>query len=195
MKVNPSQFHKLNVIDTCAVWNVLSSRLLYQTSISVGCSFSFTAFVHYECLLKKRTRSSAEDAELKKRLAYEQGKGRFLVYHLSIEDLQDVDVLERRKNLGKGELSSIAFAKRTLQAFMTDDFGARKLATQVISSGLVQTTPHLFGWLYFSQILSDSDKEEIIKEHESLRGPLRPHFETMYSRALHYRLLANKRVL
>jgi hypothetical protein len=191
MAIDPSHFHTLNVADTCAIWNVLSSKLLYQTACSAGCVFSCTAFVAYECLLKPRKEMSSEDEELQTRLRREQENGRFQRYHLDIDDLLEVEILEKRKNLGKGELSSIAFAKRTQQAFHTDDTSARKLASQVIGERHVQTTPHLFGWLYFRQLLGDSDKETIIDEHTSLKRPLRPYFEEMYCRALHYRLMAN----
>jgi hypothetical protein len=191
MAIDPSDFQKLNVTDTCAVWNVLSSKLLLQAAMSAGCVFSCTAFTAYECLLKPRKLTTPEDEELQKRLRAEQNNGRFQVYHLEVEDLLEVEILEKRKNLGKGELSSIAFAKRTRQAFQTDDQSARKLAQQVLPTKFVQTTPHLLGWLYFVQLLGDGDKNDIIKEHESLRRPLRPHFEEMYYRALQYRLLAN----
>lgn len=190
--IDPSDFYKLNVVDTCAVWNALSSKLLLQTAVSSGCVFSCTAFTAYECLLKPRKTVTPEDEELQKRLRIEQRNGHFQVYHLDVEDLLEVEILEKRKNLGKGELSSIAFAKRTRQAFLTDDRGARKLAQLVMSEKLVQTTPHLFGWLYFSQRLGDGDKEGIINEHERVARPLRPHFEEMYQRALYYRLQANK---
>src|SRR5262249_29710980 len=109
-----------------------------------------------------------------------------------VEELLEVETLEKRKNLGKGELSAIAFAKRTRQAFHTDDQGARKLAQQVMPEKLVQTTPHLFGWLYLGQRLGDGDKEGIINEHERGARPLRPHFEEVYQRALYYRLQANR---
>jgi hypothetical protein len=191
MAIDPSHFHTLNVVDTCAIWNVLSSKLLYHTALSAGCVFSCTAFVVYECLSKPRKAITPEDRELQRRLRTEQENGRFQHYHLDIDDLLEVEVLEQRKNLGKGELSSIAFAKRTQQAFHTDDTSARKLASQVMEERRVQTTPHLFGWLYFKHFLGDADKDAIIQEHESLQRPLRPYFEEMYGRALRYRLMAN----
>lgn len=188
MEINPSQFHLLNVTDTCAVWNILSSRLLYRTAVSVGCHFSCTTFVNYECLLKPRKATSPAEEELKNRLRTEQQNGQFRVCELTTDDLLEMDILESRKKLGKGELSSIAFAKRTPQAFQTDDKSARKLAQQVMQEKLVQTTPHLFGWLYFTQRLGDSDKEAIIEEHERHQRPLRNQFEEMYLRALQYRV-------
>ena len=189
MAIDPSHFYPLNVVDTCAVWHVLSSKMLYETALAAGCTFSCTAFVAYECLAKPRKNITPEQVELRRRLQAEQG--RFTSYHLDLDELLEVEVLEKRKNLGKGELSSIAFAKRTRQAFHTDDQKARKLASHVMDTDRVQTTPHLFGWLYFTHSLGDADKDAIISEHERFEGPLRPHFEIMYMRALQYRLLAN----
>lgn len=192
MAIDPSHFYPLNVVDTCAIWHVLSSKMLCETALAAGCTFSCTAFVAYECLTKPRKNITPEQVELRRRLQAEQEQGQFTSYHLDLDELLEVEILEKRKNLGKGELSSIAFAKRTRQAFHTDDQKARKLASQVMDTDRVQTTPHLFGWLYFTQSLGDADKESIIREHECFEGPLRPYFEEMYIRALQYRLLAHR---
>lgn len=192
MPVDPSTFHRLNVTDACAVWNVLSSKRLHATAISVGCSFSLTGFVRYECLVKPRSNISEEDKELQQRLEDARSKGQFRDFLLDIQDLQEIEVLERRKKLGKGELSSIAFAKRTRQAFLTDDQKARKLAEQTIEEKMVQTTPHLFGWLIFEGVLSDGDKDFIIKEHEDMGGELSDYLQILYERALYFKLQGNK---
>lgn len=189
MAIDPSKFYLFNVTDTCAVWHVLSSRALYRAALSARCVFSCTEYVAYECLIKPRKKTLATEEELKDRLRQEQEKGNFRVYKLEVEDLLEVEILKRRKNLGKGELSSIAFANRTNQAFLTDDRGAMKLAEQVMANGLIQSIPHLFGWLFFIQGLTDEEKEIIIREHESLDGPLRKNFEEIYLLALQYRLL------
>ena len=55
---------------------------------------------------------------------------RFTAYNITIDDLQEIDVLNSRKKLGKGELSSIVFAKKTRQAFLTDNTRARKLGNE-----------------------------------------------------------------
>jgi predicted nucleic acid-binding protein len=189
MAINPSKFHLLNVADTCAVWNVLSSTLLFHTADSANCVFSCTAYVAYECLVKPRKSSNSKDEELIKQLKNEQTKNKFQVYHLEIEDLLEVEILAKRKNLGKGELSSIAFAKRTNQAFLTDDQGARKLASQVMEISRVQTTPHLLGWLFYIRRISDIDKDSIVSQHEYFNRPLKKYFEEIYSQVLHYNLL------
>ena len=98
-------------------------------------------------------------------------------------------LLESRKRLGKGELSSIAFAMKIGQAVITDDMKARKLAED---SGHVhiQTTPHLFSWLIFKGRLSDFDKGAVIAQHRDMDRPLAPHFEKAYEMALQCRLNA-----
>jgi hypothetical protein len=125
---------------------------------------------------------------LQRRLRVARNGGKFQLFSLAIEDLQEIEILERRKKLGRGELSSIAFAKRTHQAFLTDDKNALKLALQVLPTGRVQTTPDLFCWLIFEQFLGDSDKQVVISQHESLKRPLKEQFEESYAVALQYRL-------
>ena len=189
MAVDITQFRLNNIIDTCSIWNLLSSKVLYRATGLAGCSFCCTKFVIYECLNKPRKSSSPEEDELIERLKIEKNKGMFKEYHLSIEDLQDVDILEKRKNLSKGELSSIAFARRISQAFLTDDQGARMLASQFMDQDMVQTIPQLFGWLMYESYLNDSDKDEVINEHESFKRPLKKYFNEIYLKALEMRLL------
>lgn len=187
MAINVSAFHPYNVIDTCAVWNVLSSPMLYATARTAGCIFCLSQFVLYECLHKPR-QPSTHGPILQKRLRHEQSKGDFKAYRLSIEDLQDTGVLENRLRLGKGELSSIALAKKINQAFLTDDQKARKFA-EGIMTGMVQTTPHLFGWLFFTGRLTDGDKSMIITDHKALEGDLSPYFEAIYTESLRCQLM------
>lgn len=187
MAIDPSQFYKLNVADTCSIWNILSSQRLHTTAQIAGCYFSCTEFVYYECLHKPRKEYKPEDIELKNRLQQAIKEGKFKNYHLDIEDLQEVAILQKRKNLSKGELASIAFAKKTSQAFLTDDQPARKLAEEVMIRQFVQTTPHLLGWLFFTNFLGDSDLKKIIEEHKECKRPLAQYFTDMYNRALDYR--------
>ncbi len=122
-------------------------------------------------------------------LYQEQARGGFAAHSCDIGDLQAIKILESRKRLGKGELSSIAFAMKIGQAVLTDDMKARKLAE---SSGhtLTQTTSHLFSWLVFKGRLVDSDKPIVIMQHQAMERPLAPHFETAYEMALQCRLNA-----
>jgi hypothetical protein len=187
--IDPSKFHLINVADTCAVWNVLSSTRLYGAAKEAGCDFCITSFVQYECLIKPRKQPMTADIELMRRLKAEQSRGCFAACSCDIGDLQTVGALESRKRLGKGELSSIAFAMKIGQAVITDDQKARKLAE---SSGhkLTQTTPHLFAWLIFKRRLDDSDRKTVIGQHQALDGSLTPHFEKAYAMALQCKLNA-----
>lgn len=196
-QLNPAFFNQYNVADSCSIWNILSSKTLYSAALTVTpkCYFSCTDFVYYECLIRPRKNESSPDKELRQLLVDEITKeSQFQSYSLSIEDLQDVEVLENRKRVGKGELSSIIFAKKTRQAFITDDKKARNLAETYLDKRMVQTTPHLFGWLIYSGILVDSDKDKIIKEHSIFRttkwGNLSNFFEVMYKKALAHRLMS-----
>lgn len=191
MSIDPSEFQKLNVTDTCSIWNILSSRLLYVAANVANCSFCCTNFVYYECLHKLRTKFTSEDIELQNRLKEAIKDGKFRSYHIDLEDLQEVDILQKRKNLGKGELASIAFAKKTRQAFLTDDKKARELAEEVMTRQFVQTTPHLVGWLFFKNFLGDGDLKSIVDEHQKYNRPLARYFKDMYDRALDYRSKLN----
>jgi hypothetical protein len=191
MAPNVSQFEKLSVADTCSVWNVLSSRALHGASVAAGCSLSLTAFGLYECLHKPRTRDKEPDRELQRRLIQARAQGQFRSYPLDLEDLQDVAILQKRGALSKGELAAIAFARRTRQAFLTDDQAARTLAATAMDRAFVQTTPHMLGWLFFTGHLSDGDFLGIVEEHEGLDRPLRSYFEEMYHEAMRCRLLAS----
>lgn len=189
MTVDVSRFHLLNVTDTCSIWNILSSRILYEAARAANCSFCCTTFVLYECLYKRRSSELESDSELKSRMKKEYDDKRILACDLDVADLQDIEILENRRKLSKGELSSIVFAKKTQQAFMTDDQKARKLAQTELATDRVQTTPHLFGWLFFEQRLTDSDKNEIINQHNKFNRPLAKHFETTYLEALSYLMM------
>lgn len=189
MALNPSSFTKLNVADTCSIWNIVSSSVLLNAAKAAKCTFCCTAFVRYECFDKPRKLISEQEAELQSLLRQEQAKGQFSAYHLEIEDLLDVHVLQARMNLGKGELSSIAFARRTRQAFLTDDQGARKLAETALPEHQIQTVPLLFGWLIHERFLTDADKDTVIKQHSRFGRPLKKYFEIMYKRALEQRLM------
>jgi len=187
MAIDPSVFHLVNVADSCSVWNVLSSQLLYAAAKEARCDFCITSFVHYECLIKPRKSINAAEQELINRLKVEQSRGRFQAYSCGIDDLQSIQLIESRKRLGKGELSSIAFAMKIRQAVITDDMKARKLSEDC-GHRLTQTTPHLFAWLIFTSRLSDGDKTTVIKQHKAMERPLAPHFETAYGLALQCKL-------
>jgi len=157
MAIDPSSFHLHNITDTCAVWNILSSRTLYNSARGAGVAFICTGFVLYECLFKPKRTTDPIDEELKSRLRAARLESAFETHSLDIADLQTLEILENRKRLGKGELSSIAFAIKTQQALLTDDQKARKLAREVLKKSIIQTTPHLFGWLFFINYRFDEE--------------------------------------
>jgi hypothetical protein len=187
MAIDPSRFHLINVADTCSVWNVLSSKLLYSATKAARCDFCITAFVSYECLLKPRKSINAAESQLMDKLKEEQSKGAFKPQSCDIGDLQSIKVLESRKRLGKGELSSIAFAMKIGHAVITDDMKARKLAEE---SGhtLTQTTPHLFAWLIFTNRLGESDVPIVISQHVDADRQLKQHLQNAYELVLLCRL-------
>lgn len=171
MSIDPSLFHPMNVADTCAVWNILSSDILHSAAKKAGCSFCVTGVVQYELAIKPRSRRKDADIELQKRLAKEQAGGGFPSITCSIDDLRVVSALEARKKLGKGELSSIALAMRLYMAVITDDRKATRLARDT-GHAMTQTTPHLLAWLEFTGALSSSDKRLLFEQHAGLNGTL-----------------------
>jgi hypothetical protein len=184
-----STFDPLNVADTCSIWNVLASRVLRVAAKSANVSLCLTDFVRYECLYKPG-QDRPERTELQNRLKSELRTGAMRSCSIEIEDLQDLQILQERTRASKGELSSIVFAKKSRQAFMTDDTKAARLARSAISIEKVQSTPHLLGWLYFTGRLCDADKDAICSQLEELNRNLRDQLESAYFEALRYRLMA-----
>lgn len=187
MNIDITEFNKINVIDTCAIDNLLSSATLYRAARSSNCSFCYTKFVEYEMLYKTRKNLDEKTKELQQKLKDETSAKRLECHNLSIDDLQEIEILEQRKRLGIGELSSIAFAKKINQNFMTDDSKARKLGGLVLGIKRVQTTPHLVGWLFYKRELIDSDFSVIISEHKNYNRPLSQYFEKAYHESLRIR--------
>lgn len=187
MAIDPSKFHPVNVADTCSVWNILSSPRLNAAAKEARCDFCVTSFVQYECLIKPRKSILPAEQTLMDRLRAEQRRGIFQAHACGIEDLQAIELLEKRKKLGKGELSSIAFAMKIRQGFITDDRKAWQLAKDV-GNPHAQTTPHLFSWLIFTGRLGDGDKDTVIAQHVEAGRHIAPHLQTAYEMALQCRL-------
>ena len=188
--IDVSHFEKLNVADTCSLWNILASRVLSSTAESVGVQLCSTTFVRYECL-HKPSRHWPERLELQKRLQAKLSAGRISFHAIDIEDLQDFEVLKNRKKLSTGELSVIVFARKTRQAVLTDDIGAQKLARIELGASLVQSTAHLFAWLYFNSQMGDSDKDQIIADLLALGRSLK-NLDEFYTEAQRCRAMANQ---
>jgi len=189
-----SKFVHVNATDTCSVWNVLSSLTLYRASKGGKIVFCCTGYVHYECIRRPRKSFNLLEQELQKRLQKALTENQFSAYPLELRDLQNAALMKKRKNLGLGELATLAFAMKAGIAFLTDDRGAQKFAVECISAEKVQTTPHLLGWLFFESILTDGDKSKIISEHSAMGRPLASPFEEMYIEALRCRLLTQRTI-
>lgn len=185
MATDPSRFHLVNVTDTCSVWNVLSSNVLYDAARKAGCLFCLTGFVRYELLDKPRKTSHAADHELRRRLRQEQADGRFESHPCTIDDLQAIGLLADRRALGIGELSSIAFALKIRQGFLSDD---RKAFALAVDRGVAETqnVPAMLEWLVFTGVLSDSEAVGAIEEHKVMNRSLSAQLDAARQRAVAY---------
>ena len=181
-------FHLVNVADTCSLWNLLASPLLYRAAKSVSVSICSTQFVRYECLFKPGKKDPTR-AELQSRLQVCVGKNELMFCDIDLEDLQEVAALEGRLAISKGELSSIAFAKRTSQSLLTDDRQAKGLAKSVLHEDAIQDIPHLCGWLCVNGVIHESDRDTIRAELATLQRYLDPHIANAFLGALEIRLM------
>lgn len=187
-----------NSIDTCAIWNLLSSARLGHAARARRCWFAVAGYVRYEAL--DRARSGPTEGEtsmqqqLRERLSRQQD---FREVSLSVPDLAAVAVLGDAKRLGRGEIAAMALALKMRCALMTDDQRARKLAAKV-GVQPVQTTPHLVGWLGYEGEIGDADIATIITEHEQFiptnRGLLTKFFRAIWHQVCHYRLISYRAV-
>ena len=184
---DPQKFSLMLATDTCSVWNVLSSRKLLNAANSAKITFCMTSMVLYECLQKPRKKLNDKKHELMQRLIKAREKNQFPQHDCKLEALLYINQIAPKK-LNSGELSSIALAYdlRTL-AFMSDEKAARKFAENKVQLK-VETTPKLYGWLHYSNKLSDSDHSHIINEHESFEDrPLTEFLNKAYETACAYK--------
>lgn len=188
MSFDPSRFSLMVITDTCAVWNTLSSRLLFSAALSARVHFCITPMVAYECLQNPRSNPTSESNELMHRLREAQRNGHFPIQPCELDDLLEVS-RTAPKGLGSGELSCIAVAYkvRTL-AFMTDEKKARKFAQDGLKLG-VETTSRLYGFLHFYMHLSDADHKSVVAEHERFeKRPLTEFLNEAYGEGIRCRL-------
>jgi hypothetical protein len=87
MSFDPTRFAVASVVDTCAVWNMLSSLRLNEAAIQAKLHFCITPVVLYECLYKPRPCITWEQQELMDRLESNRAKGRFQTLECSLDDL------------------------------------------------------------------------------------------------------------
>lgn len=189
MTINFTECSKINVTDTCALWNVLSSSILFGVLIEQQFIFSCTSYVIYECLYKPRTTINSNDTRLKEWAKSLIQKKEIETHQLTIEDLQDEKIMKYRNRIGHGELSSIAFAKKTGLCLLTDDQKARKLGGEILGLDKIQTTPLLFGWLLFHGHLGDQDLEPVISDHKQNGRPLEKYFREVHAESWRVKLL------
>ena len=191
MNFDPARFSIASVVDTCSVWNMLSSLRLNQAAIQAKLHFCITPVVLYECLHKPRPNITPEQKELMDRLVFNRAKGRFPVQECSLADLLTISERAPGK-LGSGELSCIAAAYRIRNiAVMTDEKLARRYAQSNLGLS-VETTPRLYGYLHYHQHLGGADHDEVIKEHERFeKRPLTQFFNQTFDDAMRCRLMVN----
>lgn len=189
MSLDPAHFSPVSVVDTCSVWNMLSSRKLYQASVSGKLYFCITGMVFYECLRKPRSFNSPERTEMMRRLERARQNGGFPIEPCSLDDLANMSRLAP-KGLGSGELSCIAVAYRVQSiAFMTDEKQARHFASAKFGLN-VETTPKLYAWLHYRQHLGGSDHEDVIREHEMYESrPLTQFLREAFDEAMRCRVM------
>lgn len=192
MVFDPRVFTQLVIVDTCSVWNVLSTERLFRAANAAKVTFCITPMVLYECLNKPRKSITPEMKTLIQRLISSRRNGNF---QLQSCDLDDLLAVTRRAPaaLSSGELSCIATAyKITTFAVMTDERQARQYSEQKLNLR-VETTPKLYGWLHFHRHLVDSDHKAVIAEHELYeRRPLSKFFHEAYESALQYQLMGRE---
>ena len=93
MTIDITTFNILNVIDTCAIDNLLSSNTLYIASINSNCKFCYTKFVEYEMFFKERKNSTPSSEYLIKRLKEETQLKRFECFESAVENKSELATL------------------------------------------------------------------------------------------------------
>jgi hypothetical protein len=193
INVDVRTFAPISAIDTCSIWNLLSSPLLLATALRKGRSFAVAGYVRHEALEKPRTKPTAAElamqGEFKRRLSNGQG---FTEVPMALADLQAVATLPESRKLGSGEIAALALARTLRSAILTEDRGARKAAPRA-GVGQAQTTPQLLGWLFYEGELTDGDVTVIISQHEERveenRGRLTAYLRRIHVEACRCRLL------
>jgi hypothetical protein len=192
VRIDVTQFAQTNAIDTCAIWNVLSSARLTTAALGKQRWFVVADYVRYEALERPRANPEPSELELREkfRLRLERTQG-FSGQTISISDLQAVASIPAISRLGRGEIAALALARKMRIGFMTDDQKARAGAAEV-DAGPAHTTPHLFGWLIYDGALGDSDYGIVVAEHETCvpkkNGQLTKFFKAAYEEACQCRL-------
>ena len=192
MKVDVRVFAQINAIDTCAIWNVLSSGRLISAALAKQRWFVVADYVRYEALERSRTNPEPCELELQDKFRDRLQKGQgFSSQSVSLGDLQAIANMPAVSRLGQGEIAALALARKMRIGFMTDDQKAR-LGADKVDAGPAHTTPHLLGWLIYDGALGDTDVGIVIAEHEASvpkkNGQLTRYFQAAYEEACSRRL-------
>ncbi|MGH6755528.1 MAG: hypothetical protein ACREDP_25560 [Bradyrhizobium sp.] len=199
MTVDVRNFAPTNAIDTCAIWNFISSARLVSAALERKRWFVVAGYVRYEALERPRTNPEPSELELQSRFRdrLQRGQG-FSSQSVSLADLQAVANFHGIGRLGKGEVAALALALKIRVGFMTDDQKARMKAAEV-GAGTAHTTPHLLGWLIYDGALGDSDYGTVIAEHEACvpkkHGQISKYFRQAYEEACRCRLARDQAML
>lgn len=188
MNFDPASFANVLVVDTCSVWHVLTSRLLFEAAVTTKKKFSITSMVLFECMHKPPGSLPPEEAELRRRFISARSRGVFSERACTLSDL--IKISDRApKKLGYGELSCMAvLASSPGEAMMTDDKAARRYASEVLGYS-IETTPRLYAHLHFRRLLTDSDHLSVKAEHEIYeKRPLSEFLDAAYEHACMCRL-------
>ena len=191
----PDTFNPTNVTDTCAVWHLVGADTLFRTARRVNVSFILTPTVLYECFVKKRTSPPTEERlALRARLQAHLDGRRISEVGMSIEDLQETMIFAKRhqleKRIGQGELSCVALARHLGHAAVLTDNKRDFAAIGMLVDGRLQKTPQLLGWLLCEGHLTDSDVDEVVREHEASGGQMAKILRTAYEKACEKRLMS-----
>ncbi|KAA0593968.1 hypothetical protein J2848_004134 [Azospirillum lipoferum] len=192
-------FPAVSAIDTCAVWNILSSRTLSAAISRKGCHFVLAEYVRYECLGKPRTNLTEADAALCEKLKTEiTSSKQFSVHPLGVDDLRDlVATVGSPKRFHHGEVAALALSRKLGNGFLTDDYAARKVGENTLGQDRVRSTPLLVGWLVYDGQLTDGDIPVIVadnKAYRNKRGFLGSFIQKCYEHAMGLRLRDRKGV-
>ncbi|MDD5456894.1 MAG: hypothetical protein PHV30_07675 [Candidatus Margulisbacteria bacterium] len=192
-EINYASFFTINITDSCSIQNIIASNRIFRASLLAKCYFSITRYVEYESIYKKRKSSKSGEQELIKKIQKAISENSIKVCDITIDDLNDRLIADNRKRLGMGEISSIAFAKRTGLGFLTDDKPAKKFALKSLEASKVQSSIHLVGWLFYFRHLVDTDIDLIIREHTYHNRHFGEHYRKAYEKAMQYRLTSPPR--
>lgn len=186
-------FNKDSVIDTCSVLNLLSSEMLYRTTINKNINFIISDFIEYELIYKRRNiKNESKNRvanELDKKIISAIQEKKIGKYALSLNDLHDPIFLEHGKRKSIGELTGLILARKFQIGLVTDDHGAQKIASKIIGADKVDSICSLISWLFYNDYLSDTDKDVIIGEQEYYYRNQKDNFEKAYRKGLEQRLM------